>query len=804
MLYNNLKIAFRSLWRKKSFSLLNILGLAIGIAASLLIFSVIRNEMSYDDHHQKKDRIFRVTSTIKSKSNGEVKTREPVVPFALPEAFRNDFPQFEQIASCLFIGQAQFYVPGKEEKRFKETQGLAWVDPGLFEIFDFTWLEGNARELKDPNTAVITESVAEKFFGGHEAAIGKTIQLYSFRIPLKVVGVFKDLPGNTDLRLRICPSVATVRKREPGLFEDWGSLSDHAMFVLTKEGVTAEAMVKQFPAFVKKYYNEDQRDPHNFSTLGLQPLKNMHLDKDFRVPVGNAISTRELWSIGLIGIFLLLVACINFINLATAQSISRAKEIGVRKVLGSNRAQLLRQFLNETAVITFFSLILGVMISIAAVQPLGQLIDREFTFDHLSVIAFLLAIGVAVTLLAGFYPAVVLSGFNPIAAIKSKISARTIGGISLRRGLVVVQFVIAQLLVIGTLVVVQQMKYFREKPMGFDKESTVLINLPSDSTLVTRYNYLKTRLASIRGVEKVSLCLDGPSSRWGWQADFYFNNAAEKQTFMATRMFGDSSYLETFQIPLKAGRKPFHSDSAATQEVMVNETMVKKLGLPSPEAILGKTIAFNNAEKMPVVGVIQDFNNRTLREEIRPMVLLADNYYEYAALQIRPEQMPATLPEVRKVFTEVYPTYMYDLTYMDERVGDYYKTEAITSLLFQVFAFLAILISSLGLYGLVSFMAVQKTKEVGVRKVLGASVQSIVYLFSKEFTALVGIAFLISAPLGYYFMHAWLVGFHNHITIGWEVFVSAIMLSIGIAWITVGYKAVKAAIANPVKSLRAE
>jgi putative ABC transport system permease protein len=708
-----------------------------------------------------------------------------------------------QVPACRW-GRGNFTFPVKEEKRFKENQGLAWADQGLFEIFDFTWLAGNAKELKDPYTVVIAESVAKKFFGSHEAAMGKIIQLYSFRIPLKVTGVFKDLPGNTDLPLRICPSLATAKARIPGMFDNWGNLNDHGFYVVAKEGVTAEAMIRQFPAFVKKYYNEDQRDLHKYSTLGLQPLNVMHLDKTFRVPMGSAISTQELWSIALIGIFLLLVACINFINLATAQSISRAKEIGVRKVLGSNRAQLLRQFLNETAVITFFSLLLGLLISMAALQPLGELIDRQLVFEHPSVILFLVVVGVVVTLLAGFYPAVVLSGFNPVAAIKKKISTRTIGGISLRRGLVVLQFVIAQLLVIGTLVVVQQMKYFREKPMGFDKESTVLINLPSDSTLATRYDFLKTRLSSIRGVEKASLCMDGPSNKWGWQSDFYFDQSAERQAFPTTLMFGDSNYLETFQMTLKAGRKPFHTDSANTQEVLVNEMMVKKLGLPSPEAILGRTIAFGISEKMPVVGVIQDFNNRTLREEIKPMVLLSGKNYEYAALQIHPGVMPATLAEVQKVFAEVYPSYMYDLTYMDERIGSYYKAEAITGLLFQVFAFLAILISCLGLYGLVSFMAVQKTKEVGIRKVLGASIQSIVYLFSKEFTALIGIAFLISAPLGYYFMKEWLEDFHYHITIGWRIFASAIILSIVIAWITVGYKAVKAAIANPVKSLRAE
>lgn len=803
MLYNNLKIAFRSLWRKKSFSFLNIMGLAIGVAASLLIFIVIRNEMSYDDYHAKKERIYRLTSTIIKRSNGELDFKAPVVPLVLPETFRQNFPQFEKVASIWFIYQAQFYVPGIEEKRFKERGGICWVEPGLFEIFDYKWLEGNAKQLNEPGTVVMAESVANNYFGGHAQAIGKTIQLYSFRIPLKVVGVYKDLPGNTDLRLRIGASMATFRARQADMFNDWSSLNNNAAYVLMKEGVSSESMIKQFPAFVKNYYNEDKRGTNGVTQLGLQPLSAMHLDKDYTLPEGNAISNKELWSIGLIGIFLLLVACINFINLATAQSISRAKEIGVRKVLGSNRTQLLRQFLNETAVITFFSLILGALIAAFAVMPLGQLINRDLIFYHPSIIIFLLGIGITVTFLAGFYPAMVLSGFNPIAAIKSKISTRTIGGISMRRGLVVVQFVIAQLLVIGTLVVVQQMKYFREKPMGFDKESTVLINLPSDSTLATRYDYLKTRLAAISGVENASLCQEGPSNTWDWQSEFYYDQAAEKQPFLASRHFGDSSYMETFSITLKTGRKPFPSDTM--REVMVNETMVKKLGLPSDEAILGKTIRFNRPGNMTIVGVIHDFNGGTLRDEIKPVVMASDGrQYENIALKIRPAKMPEVLPNVQRVFAEIYPTYMYDLTYMDERIGSYYKTEAVTGLLFQIFAFLAIFISCLGLYGLVSFMAVQKTKEVGVRKVLGASVQSIVYLFSKEFTALIGIAFLISAPLGYYFMQSWLEDFHYHITIGWGVFALAIVLSVGIAWVTVGYKAVKAAIANPVKSLRAE
>ena len=809
MIYNNLKIAFRSLWRKKSFSLLNILGLAIGVAASLLIFSVIRNELSFDAYHKKADRTYRITTTIINRSNGEVNGRNAGVTMPLPDVLRRDFPQIEKVACYWFFGNAQVYIPGKqgeEEKRFKSIKGTAWADPGVFEMFDFTWLEGNAKELEQPNTVVIAESVADNYFGGYQQAIGRTVEMYSFRLPLRITGVFKDLPGNTDMPFLICPSFATLKKVQPDFFTNWAALNDNlSCFVLLKEGVTPAALSSQFPALVKKYYGEDQRGTSAYSRLGMQPMRTVHLDAEFVSPVHNAFSRRELWSMGLIGIFLLLVACINFINLATAQSVSRAKEIGVRKVLGSGRLQLLRQFLNETGVITFFALLLSIIIAKAAMPSMCQLIERNITLWHPVTGIYLLCTGIAVTMLAGFYPAVMLSGFNPVAAIKSRISSRSVGGVSLRRGLVVLQFVIAQLLVIGTVVVVQQMKYFREKPMGFDKGSTVMINLPSDPSLLPKYDLLKTRLKAIPGVENASICVEGPSARWNvWESELYFNGEKEKRSFLTSHQVGDSDYLNTFGITLKAGRLPFASDTI--RELLVNEMMVKKLGLPNAEAIIGTTITFfKDGRGIPVVGVVHDYNTKSLREEIMPAVLHAGREaYENIALRIPPSKMKTVIPEAQRIFTEVYPTYMFDLAYLDERIESYYRSEEITGQLFQVFAVLAIFISCLGLYGLVSFMAVQKTKEVGVRKVLGASVKSIVYLFSKEFTLLVGLAFLIAAPVGYYFMKAWLSDFHYHINLGVGVFVLAIVLSIGVAWLTVGYTAVKAALTNPVKSLRAE
>ncbi|MDR6569927.1 ABC transporter permease [Chitinophaga ginsengisegetis] len=806
-------LSFRTLWRKKSFSLLNIVGLAVGIGASLLIFLVIRNEMSYDTYQSKRDRIFRVVTTFTSRSTGE-KWRHSMVPAPLASAMRRDFPTLQKVAVAEHIGGAQVYVPGEnggEEKKFKESGGLFFVEPAIFDIFDFSWLYGSAAELKEPNTVALTQSMAEAYFGNYKNAIGKIIQLWSYRVPLRVTGVFKDLPYNTDLPVRMAASHATwlrIDDHERQTREDWRSLSGGTQcFALTSPEDDIGRLQAQLPAFVKNNYREDADQTTGFNSLTFQPLKEMHLDKRFATVKDDSLSVTELWALAIIGVFLLMVACINFINLATAQSVNRAKEIGIRKVLGSNRRQLLKQFLGETALITASAIILGSIMAWLAIPYLSNLVGKTLELNPLrypSILLFLILSGVIVTFLAGFYPAIVLSGFNPVAAIKSRINIRPASGISLRRALVVFQFVVAQLLVIGTLVVVKQMKFFREEPMGFEKEAVVLLDLPSDSTLKLKYSHLKSRLLQLPGVEAGSLCSIEPASHFGRFTDFYYNNEANRQPYSVKRINADTGYFNTFRLGLVAGRYPFSDDS--TREVLVNETVVRKLGLRSAEDIIGKTVAVDNgSRKFPVAGVLRDFNNNSLRDEISPSVISSDNDdYGTLALRLNPEKVPATLKQIEQIFTAVYPTYIYDCTFFDDQIGNFYRAEAITAALFKVFAFLAIFISCLGLYGLVSFMVVQKTKEVGIRKVLGASVQSILYLFSREFTTLIGIAFLVAAPVGYYFMKKWLLGFHYHAEIGWGIFVLAIVLSILIAWIAVGYKAIRAALANPVKSLRAE
>lgn len=797
--------------KNRSFSLINILGLAVGIAASLLIFLVIHNEMSYDSYQSRYDRIYRVVTTEHRPNTGEVTGMHSMITRPMAEAMRKDLPALEKVAALHGIGSAQFYIPTpdqQEEKKFKvDEEGLYFTEQGLYDIFDFKWIAGSQKGQEEPNTAVLCERLARTFFGKPEDAVGKTIQMWSYRIPLRITGVFKDLPDNTDVPILMGASYKTFRNLVgEENWDNWRGLSHSQCFVLARENHDIRKLQAQMPAFVKNNFREEQEHALTRVELTLQPLSKVHLDKRFNTLKGDSLSVRELWTLALIGAFLLLVACVNFVNLATAQAINRAKEIGVRKVLGSDRSQLISQFLGETAFITFCALLLGVLLTWITVPYLATLMDKKLAlsvFRSPAILLFLLIIGILVTLLAGFYPALVLSGFNPLMAIKSRISSSTAGGISMRRGLVVFQFVIAQLLVIGTLVVVKQMSFFRNKSLGFVKEAITMIDLPSDSTLKTKYPYLLSEMSKIPGVEAASYCWTAPASHMTQYSNLYFDNDAEKQPYLVKRLYGDSAYNRLFSLQLVAGRLPFPSDT--TREVLVNETLVKKLGLKSSQDIIGKVLGFEANKRYPVTGVLKDFNDNSLREQIAPVVLASDfNGYGALALRLQPDKVNATMKEVEKRFREIYPTYVYDASFVDESIGRFYKAEAITAQLFKIAAFLAIFISCLGLYGLVSFMAVQKTKEVGIRKVLGASVQSIIYLFSKEFTILISIAFLIAMPAAYYFMHRWLADFYYHTNMGWEIFVLAIVMSLAIAWLTVGYKAVKAAMANPVKSLRAE
>ncbi len=555
MFKNYLKTAWRNLKSHKAYAAINIFGLAVGIAASLLIFVVIHYETTYDNFESNKERICRVVTTYTNASNGEVTGHESAVTLSLPAALKTDFPQLK-VSAIWNIGGAQIHIPvaGKNalnEKLLKENEGLFFTEPALFNMFDYTWLTGNAKRLNEPHTCVLNESLANEFFGDWKKAMGQTIQMWSYRVPLQVVGVFKDLPHNTEIEVRMGASYATFHQLNDYGFthDNWQSaMWPNECFLLLPKGSNPDQFKSQLQSFVKKYF-PPEINGHSKVSLAFQPLTNMHLNEDYSTYKGDALTHKELWSLGLIGFFLLLVACVNFINLATAQSVNRAKEIGVRKVLGSSRSQILKQFLNETAVITTISVLLAFLFSKLALPFISNLTGKQLSLNLLqnpSIILFIVLLGMIVNFLAGFYPGLILSGFRPIEAIKSKISTNNIGGISVRRGLVVFQFVIAQFLIIGTIVVLQQMQFFRNQPMGYDKNAIAFIELPSDSLDQLKYPYLKEQMQKVHGVEAATFIMDAPASSATNNTAFYFNNETTKKDFTVNLQFADTGYLNTF------------------------------------------------------------------------------------------------------------------------------------------------------------------------------------------------------------------------------------------------------------------
>lgn len=802
MIKNYFKTAFRNLWRNKNFTGINIAGLAVGIAVCLIIFLIIQFELSFDNFHSKKERIYRIVS---EQQNADGARPTPGVPFPLPAAIQNDFPSM--VSTAIYSDRDdQIIVPNETNaqsfKKFKEDRGVFFAEPAFFKIFDFPLLAGEYASLKDPGNALLTRSTAEKYFGDWHLAIGKTIKRNNKQL-LKITGILADVPENTDLQIRILGSYATLKEDFTNNANDWQSVaSNHGCYILLPEGMTASAMNSQLAAFTKKYKKDEAARGRQF----VQPLSDVHYNEDIGNYIGRRVSKALINTLWLIAAFILLIACVNFINLSTAQAFNRAKEVAVRKVMGSSRQQLRLQFYSETAMITIIAIVLSVFLVMLGLPYISSVLSLplslSFTKNPL-ILLFLLSTAVVVILLAGFYPALVLSRFNPVTALKSKVAAGRAKGISLRRGLVVFQFVVAQALIIGTIIIVNQMNYFRNYSMGFDKDAIVNIAFPDDSAGRARLDYLKNKLLAVDGVESASFSFASPADDGNWSSNFRFDHAEKETDWNANLKWADADYLKTYGISLIAGRNLNPSDTV--KEFLVNETLVRRLGITDPQQALNKEIDLWGQMKFSIVGVVKDFNAMSLREGLVPVLITtAKNFYGTAGIKLSAKDINGTLKKVEAVWNETYPDFVYEQKFLDAKIENFYAQENKLSELFKIFAALAIFLSCLGLYGLASYMAVQKTKEVGIRKVLGASVQHIIFLFSKEFLLLIGIAFLVAAPLAYYFMHGWLQDFIYRVNISWWVIALAGFIAIAVAMITISFKAIKAAVANPVKSLRSE
>jgi len=810
MLKSYLKIAWRNIVRHKGYSFINIGGLGIGIAACLLLFVVVHFELSYDRYHLNANRIYRIVTknTFSDGTNYEEGITNPAT-----EALRIDFPQLEKISEVFTNYGGQITIPDYHSnspvvsKKYSEDMGMCFIDPEFFGIFDFKWLAGNASVLASPYNVVIDKSHAIKYFGDWKNAVGKSLKMDN-ALTLKVAGVIEDCPPNTDFPMQVLVSFITL-KHNPNLYgfqNDWGSnVSNHQVYILLPQNVTPANINEQLIGFIKKHF--DKNIMVNMKKIYfLQPLTDIHFDKRFGNLGDHETSKTTIWTLSLIGVFILIMASINFINLATAQAVGRSKEVGIRKVLGGNRLQLILQVLGETVLIVLFGLILAVLIGKIAFPYLRNFanVPEKTVLLNNSSLWFLAITAIAVTFLSGLYPALILSGFKPVDALKNKISAATVGGISIRRALVITQFAISQVLIIGTIVAVSQMSYIRNADLGFNKEAVLMLDNVNDSSGLEKMNALKIQLKEIPAVKMVSFNAGAPSSDNTWGTNFYFNNSSKELGYETTIKQADQDYFKTFGLRFLSGRGYVASDTL--KEVVINLTLLKKLGLKDPQEAIGKTIRIGSRNAWcPIVGVVQDFQTNSLREDTKPVVLFSrKKFYGRIGVKIEPNHLPQTLAAIQEVWQKYFPDYVYEPKFLDEKIAAFYLQENQLELIYKIFAILAIVISCLGLYGLVSFMVLQKTKEVGVRKVLGASVKSIVYLFSREFTLLVAIAFFIASPIAYYFAQNWLHNFAYRIHLGPGYFILSIGCSLIIAWITVGYKAIKAAGANPVVSLRME
>jgi putative ABC transport system permease protein len=808
MLKNYFKIAWRNIVHHKAYAAINVSGLTVGIAACLLIYVVVQYELSFDTFRPNYKNIYHVVTQEKREDGFSY---NPGIPIPSTDALRLDFPQAKLAAINLNYGSQITVLTNVSNsaanKKFTENLGVMFMEPQFFDIFSATWLTGDKKVLAEPNMAVIDKSTAIKYFGDWKNAMGKLLKMDNV-LTLKVAGVIEDAQPNSDFPLKVLVSFITWKQHpnDYGYVNDWHSVSsNHQVFMQLPANESFTRVNEQLKTFNHRHSGDKGRVGR---VQFLQPLSEMHFDTRFGGSLGDHMTTKAtLRTLSLIAILIILMASINFINLSTAQSVGRSKEVGIRKVLGSSRAQLISQVMGETTIIVIGSVLLAMVVAKLALPYLKNIASVPDSISLLNVgsMLFLLLVTGIVILLSGLYPALVVSGFKPVLALKNKITAASIGGIPLRRGLVVMQFAISQLLIIGTIIAIKQMNFVNEADLGFNKSAVLIIPGYTDSISLRKIEPFKQQLMQNATVKSVSFASDAPSSENNWGTNFYFDHSTKENGITTFLKYGDADYFKTFGLRFIAGKGYDQSDTA--RQVVVNETFIKKLGIQRAEDALGKTVRLggNKAFWAPIVGVVKDFKTNSLREAVKPIVISPrKNFESQVAIKIETKNLGNTVATLQKQWENMYPEYAYNGFFLDENIAQFYRQENQLALVYKIFACIAVFISCLGLYGLVSFMVVQRTKEVGVRKVLGASVKSIVFLFSKEFVILICISFVIAVPVSWYLMSGYLQTFVYRISINVDVFLLALVSSIILACVTVGYKAVKAALANPVSSMRSE
>lgn len=791
MIRNYFKTAWRSLSKHKAYSVINILGLTLGITSCLVIFLVVQYELGYDKFNSKAERTYRVTLNAIDFN--------PCVSMAIAPAMRNDFPQLEAVSQSWYRQSALINI-GQEKYQEK---GALYADKYFPAVFDYQWLQGDAgTALAEPNSIVLTETIAHKYFGNKDA-MGRVIK-FEGRFDCKVTGVIKDLPGNTSLPFNMMVSFETIKNDVKGMMSQFYDIPGGGFcYIVTTKNYPVVQIQKGIKGFIAKNWGEDIAKGAN---LPLQPLTDIHFDQRYLNNTISYTTSRETYyALGAVALLIIIIACINFINLATAQAIKRAKEVGVRKVLGSTRRQLIAQFLGETSLMVLTAIVLALLVTAIFLPGAADWLHIKINTAQLlqvPVIITILLVTVSIILLAGLYPAFIQSAFSPTDSLKAKPSI-SFRGLSLRKSLVVVQFAISQVMIIGTLVVAYQMDFFENRNLGFNKEAVISFGIPDQF----KSEVLRQQLQSNAGVKEISFSSGAPVLNSSFTS-FTSPEAGITKDDVTELKFIDEAYTDMFELKMLAGEKVHKTKTSQNDtiyNVVVNETMIHKLGLQDPQKALGKHVILGGNWYSTITGVVQDFQSESKHKKIRPCALIyRPDIFFMASVKIQPSGMNKTIAGIDKSWSALFPENIFAYEFLDDHIAAWYSQEQKEYTAFKLFAGIAILIGCLGLYGLVAFAAAQRTREVGIRKVLGASLTDIVFLFSKEFVLLIAIAFMIAAPIAWYIMHNWLQGFAYQVNIGPGIFIIAVLSSFIIAACTIAYQAIKAGVANPVKSLRTE
>ncbi|GAB4032979.1 ABC transporter permease [Spirosoma jeollabukense] len=792
MLRNYLKIAFRNLIRNKVFSGINLLGLSTGITVCLLIFLFISNEFSVDNFHKNGKSIYRVMRGIENEGK-EIAVSYLSGPYA--PALLTDFKG--QITQAVRVNPTDALVTS-QNKSFHERK-IIDVDPNFFDFFSFPLLRGNpATVLADPASVVLTESTAKKYFGSVDNAMGKIVEINK-NLPVKVTGIAQDVPVNSHLDFDLVVPLENYKDR--GWMTGWINNGIYT-YVQLAPTVSKEQIERNFPRFMDKHMGLIMKQYGFHFNLSLTPLRAIYFEQAAFDSVKHG-DKQVVYIFLSIAILILLVACINFMNLSTVRAVERSKEIGVRKVLGAIKGHLVWQFIGESLLLTALSCVLSIGMLTLVLPYYKQLLGHSLNLSAYAgpIGLFLISIIIVAGFFSGSYPAFVLAAFSPIQALKGKLRLGK-GGISLRQMLVVVQFSISILLMLGTAIGTQQMNYLKNKQLGYNKEQTLVI--PIDNGDI--YNFFrkhKQDLLAQSRIEAVSVMSGEPG---GFFDGLMFDVEAHPNRWKARTEFTDFDYVKTMGLKLIAGRdfsSQYPTDTA--QAALINRTAAARLGWTPQEAI-GKWLknTLRDSTNRTIIGVVEDFNFLSLKEAIEPLVIAPYDDQRVALIRLKPGNLTASVETIQQLYARTRPAYPFEYHFLDQQFDQMYQTDLRQQTIMRIFAGLAIFIACLGLFGLASFSAQQRTKEIGVRKVLGASVGSIVGLLSSDFLKPVGIAILIASPIAWYVMNQWLRNFAYRVDISWWVFALAGLLAIGIALLTVSFQSIKAALMNPVKSLRSE